>query len=210
LIDVKAFTAHDPTSRGVGRAPMIRIGAVFLLMRIKVGRQNMADGQLTKESLQNRRTLVSDPATLRFAVGVFDAWADVQTSIGELTAGGMAESAFSVLGLHRAVAPIVAHAIDRMSLLDLPFPGNRELVAGTTGPIADRLAAKLAGKADTLAAALGYWLIPRHAAQLEQAVAAGKFILWVQLFDNDDERRAYRSLLARSSNSVGVHDIVGT
>ena len=75
---------------------------------------------------------------------------------------------------------------------------------------ADRLAAKLAGKADTLAAALGCWLIPRHAAQLEQAVVAGKFILWVQLFDNDDERLASRSLLARSSNSVGVHDIVGT
>ena len=34
-------------------------------------------------------------------------------------------------------------------------------------------------------------------------------ILWVQLFDNDDERRAYQSLLARSSNSVGVHDLLG-
>jgi len=31
----------------------------------------------------------------------------------------------------------------------------------------------------------------------------------VQLFDNDGERRACQSLLARSSNSVGVHDIVG-
>ena len=153
---------------------------------------------------------MSDPATLRFAVGIFDAWADVQTSIGELIAGGTAQSAFSVLGLHRALAPIVVHAIDGMSLLDLPFPRNRELVASTIGPVADRLAAKLAGKAETLAAALGCWLIPRHAAQLEQAVSAGKFILWVQLFDNDDERRAYRSLLARSSNSVGVHDVIGT
>lgn len=27
-------------------------------------------------------------------------------------------------------------------------------------------------------------------------------------FDNDDERRAYQSLLARSCNSVGVHDLI--
>jgi hypothetical protein len=57
-------------------------------------------------------------------------------------------------------------------------------------------------------AALTPWLIAHHATQLQEAVATGKIILWVQLFDNDDERRAYRSLLARSSNSVGVHDIV--
>jgi hypothetical protein len=44
---------------------------------------------------------------------------------------------------------------------------------------------------------------------LQQAVEEGKLLLWVQLFDNEDERRAYRSLLATSSNSVGVHDLVG-
>jgi hypothetical protein len=149
--------------------------------------------------------LVSERPTLRFAVGIFDAWADVQASVRELTDEGMAQSASSVLGLHRIRAPIVARASSGMSLLDLPFPGNKDLIAGTVGPVADRLAAK----ADTLASALGHWLVPRHAAQLQEAVAAGKIILWMQLFDNDDERHAYRSLLARSSNSVGVHDIFG-
>jgi len=96
-----------------------------------------------------------------------------------------------------------------MSLLDLAFPADRELIAATRGPLTDRLAARLSARADTLASALGRWLIPRHALQLQDAVAAGKIILLVQLFDNADEQRAYRSLLARSSNSVGVHDIVG-
>ena len=95
------------------------------------------------------------------------------------------------------------------SLRDLPFPTNRELIAATVGPLADRLAARLEAKADTLASALGHWLIRRHAVQLQDAVAAGKIVLLVQIFDNDDERRACQSLLARSSNSVGVHDIVG-
>ena len=72
-----------------------------------------------------------------------------------------------------------------------------------------RLAWRLALGAPTLQSALAHWLIPRHAAQLQGAVDNGRIILWVQLFDNDDERRAYQSLLARSCNSVGVHDLIG-
>jgi hypothetical protein len=75
--------------------------------------------------------------------------------------------------------------------------------------LADRLAGRLEKGAQTLKAALGHWLIPRHAAHLQDGVENGKIILWVQLFDNEDERRAYQSLLKTSSNSVGVHDLIG-
>ncbi|NJO32745.1 MAG: hypothetical protein HC869_05980 [Rhodospirillales bacterium] len=75
--------------------------------------------------------------------------------------------------------------------------------------MADRLAGRLEVGATTLDTALSRWLIARHAAHLQKAVEDGKILLWVQLFDNDDERRVYRSLLATSSNSVGVHDLVG-
>ena len=152
---------------------------------------------------------MNERTTLRFAVGVFDAWPELDATVRELTGGGMQESAFSVLGLHRILAPAASRGGCPTSLQDLPFPTNRELIAATIGPLADRLAARLEAKADTLASALGYWLIPRHAVQLQDAVAAGKIVLLVQLFDNDGERRACQSLLARSSNSVGVHDIVG-
>ena len=57
-------------------------------------------------------------------------------------------------------------------------------------------------------AALGRWLIARHAPTCNKLSWKEKILLWVQLFDNDDERRAYQSLLATSSNSVGVHDLV--
>lgn len=152
---------------------------------------------------------MNERATLRFAVGVFDAWPEVNATVRELTGGGMNDSAFSVLGLHRILAPAASCGGSPASLLDLPFPTNRELIAATVGPLADRLAARLEAKADTLASALGHWLIPRHAAQLQNAISAGKIVLVVQLFDNDGERRACQSLLARSSNSVGVHDIAG-
>jgi hypothetical protein len=153
---------------------------------------------------------VNERATLRFAVGVFNAWEEVDATVRELTGAGMKQSAFSVLGLRRVLILGLSCEGRRVSLRDLPFPANRELIGATIGPLADRLAARLAANADTLASALGHWLIPRHAVQLQNAVAAGKIILLVQLFDNEDERRAYRSLLARSSNSVGVHDIIGT
>jgi hypothetical protein len=152
--------------------------------------------------------LVSERPTLRFAVGIFDAWAAVQATMQDLTTGGIAQDSFNCLGLHRVLAPLAAQPDNRMTLRDLPFSGNVELTSVTDGPLAACLAERLGMGAETLTAALGHWLIPRHAAQLQESVSAGKVILWAQLFDNDDERRAYRSLLARSSNSVGVHDIV--
>jgi len=152
---------------------------------------------------------VNERATLRFAVGVFDAWPEVDATVRELIGTGMDENVFSVLGLRRILTVAASRGDSSTSLQDLPFPTNRELIAATVGPLADRLFARLEAKADTLASALGHWLIHRHAVQLQDAVSAGKIVLLVQLFDNDGERRACQSLLARSSNSVGVHDIVG-
>jgi hypothetical protein len=86
LIDVKTFTAHNPTSHGVGRPRMIRIGAVSSFDEdqsrwAEHGRWSTDEDVKPSEQADN---LVSDPATLRFAVGIFDAWADVQTSMGSL------------------------------------------------------------------------------------------------------------------------------
>jgi hypothetical protein len=168
-----------------------------------------ADQMLGVPTPSEVNELVGERSMLRFAVAIFDGWADVQATVRELTAAGMAENSFNCLGLYRVLAPLAARPDNRMSLRDLPFSGDAELTSVTDGPLAACLAERLRMGAETLTSALGHWLIPRHAAQLQEAVSAGQVILWAQLFDNDDERRAYRSLLARSSNSVGVHDIVG-
>jgi hypothetical protein len=152
---------------------------------------------------------VNGPRFLRFAVGAFQTWEGVETALRDLSQGGTAPRSFNYLGLHRVLARAggtIANA-KPLSLQELPFPGNAELIGCTPGPLAERLAARLGAGAPTLKAALGQWLIPRHAAQVEEGVEGGEIILWVQLFDSDDERRAYQSLLNRSSNAVGVHDI---
>jgi hypothetical protein len=150
--------------------------------------------------------------TSRFAVASFDAWSGIQATLQDLSASGSRLSDPNCLGLHRVLAQsggALAAAAPALELRGLPFQNNAELIGCTSGPVADRLAWRLALGAPTLKSALAHWLIPRHAAHLQNAVENGRIVLWLQLFDNDDERRAYQSLLARSSNSVGVHDLPG-
>ncbi len=154
---------------------------------------------------------VTEPQPLRFAVGTFHSWNGVEIAIRDLGSGGTAASSFNLLGLQRVLAGASHATADGRQFVpwELPFPGNGELIGCTQGPLAERLAGRLSAGATTLKTALGRWLIPRHAAHLQSKVEDGNITLWVQLFDHDDERRACQSLLARSSSSVGVHDLIG-
>ena len=87
--------------------------------------------------------LVRERPTLRFAVGIFDTWADVRATVRDLLSAGMAESSFNCLGLHRVLAPVAARPDNRLSLRDLHFPGNADLVSVTEGRLAACLAERL-------------------------------------------------------------------
>ena len=149
--------------------------------------------------------LVTTGSTLRFAVAAFDTWEGMQPALRELIGGGSPQQSFNYLALQR----ILRDAGRGMVLQPLPFPGNRELISCSDGPVARRLAGCLGTGAQTLRGALGRWLIPRHAARLEDTVEGGGILLWVHVPDNESERRAYQSLLAQTSQPVGVHDLVG-
>ena len=149
-------------------------------------------------------TRVTNPSMLRFAVGAFDTWADAQKAAQELSSDQKPMSQISYLGLRDVLIRGPAQ-----SLRELPFPGNAAQIACSGGPIAERLSARLAVGAPSLQIAIAAWLIPRHAAQLQRSVEKGKIVVWVEITDPDDERRAYRALLGAGSDSVGVHDLVG-
>lgn len=146
---------------------------------------------------------------LRFAVGTFDTWPQVREAVRDGHLRGLVLESFDCLALQRTFAGthILAPDGDRVTIQPLPFPGNVELVACTSGVLADRLARRLQSGAHSLRDALGHWLIRRHAAGFEDAVQAGKILFWMQVGDNDAERRAYQCLLTHSSGSVGVHDL---
>jgi hypothetical protein len=145
---------------------------------------------------------MTSPSMLRFAVAAFDTWADAEMAIQELRSGSTPLCQISYLGLQD-----VLNGGPAPPLSDLPFPGSIAPIACSPGPIAERLSAKLTAGAPSLRAALSTWLIPRHAAQLQREVESGKIVVWVALVDDDDERRAYRTLLSARCHSVGVHDL---
>ena len=145
---------------------------------------------------------VTHDPPLRFAVAAFKSWDAARRVSRELTPDQNSSGKVSYLGLHEVLETGAA------DLRKLPFPANTALVACSKGLVAERLATRLSSGAGSLQGALVTWLIPRHAAEIERTVEDGDVVVWVQLQDHEDERRAYRTLLAAGCNSVGVHDLV--
>jgi len=146
---------------------------------------------------------------LRFAVGAFDDWTDVDCGIEDLRRRGFASDRCSCLALELAFANAAAPARFRQpaAIRQLAFPNGRGTLACTIGPLAECLVDRLRLGATTLDDALRRWLLPRHAAHFQKLVETGKILVWVLLADAEDERRACQSLLIHSSDSVGVHDL---
>jgi hypothetical protein len=149
------------------------------------------------------------PTTLRFAVATFDTGNGLRDALQALRQEGLSNDAFNCLALEEVLAAATSLALlTAAARQELHFPGHRRPISCTAGALADRLAERLDAGGSTLKAALGLWLIPRHAQQIQDAVEQGKIVLWVRLLDSEDEPLAYRALLAGSSHSVGVHDLV--
>ena len=161
-------------------------------------------------SFARARNPLAEQSKLRFAVGTFDSWAQVREALRDGRKRGLVLDSFNCLALERLFAgkTIVAPNQERVPIQLLPFPGNAEPIACTSGPLADHLMGRLRSGAGSLKDALGHWLIPRHAVTFEGVVQAGNILFWMQVANDDDERRAYHSLLAHSSSFVGVHDLV--
>jgi hypothetical protein len=147
---------------------------------------------------------------LRFAVGTFDSWEEVRDALDDLRSRGLVLDSFNCVALERLFADKTIMAPDRqpVGVEVLPFLESSKLIACTSGPLTLALMEKIRSGARCLKDALGHWLIPRHAAHFQGAVEAGKILLWIRVRDADEERHAYRTLLAHSSNSVGVHDLM--
>jgi hypothetical protein len=147
---------------------------------------------------------------LRFGVGTFESWPQVHAALGDARDRGFVLDSRSYLALDRVFADqvVVARAQKTLVIEALAFPAEAALIACTSGPFAECLAGRLRSGARSLNDALGHWLIPRHASHFAQAVQAGKIVLWLPISDADDERHAYATLLAHSSDLVGVHDLV--
>jgi hypothetical protein len=162
--------------------------------------KNVCDNREHKASLSGARANLALP---RLAVAAFNTWPDTRKAIDQLRDGSKPLQDISYLGLRTKL-----QALPIQTLTDLTFPLNERHVVCSAGHIADQLAARVVNGAPTLQAALCTWLIPRHAEQIQLTVDKGQIVTWVRLEDADDERRAYRALLAAGCGWVGVHDLI--
>ena len=145
--------------------------------------------------------------SVRFAVGTFNTWDGACEALRDLRVAGVDPETLSFLGLHRTMAGARKHSLE-LRLRELTLTKVGEPVFCTAGPLADRLAERVNDGAESLQEALDLWLVSRHAARIQEAVEGGCLMLWVQLFDARDERRACTILLTHCSSVVEVHDFV--
>jgi hypothetical protein len=155
---------------------------------------------------------VPEHANLRFVVGIFDGWEQLREALRDIQGRGLVLDSFNCIALQRVFAGKIIKAPDQASIAirAIPFSGSPEPIACTSGPLADCLMERAQSGVGNFRDALGLWLILRHAIHFEKAVLAGKILLWIRVADADDERRAQQSLLALSSNTIGVHDFLST
>jgi hypothetical protein len=148
---------------------------------------------------------LSETSPIRFAVGTFEHWQQLQKATKDLRRHGLDPRGFTYLAVRRSFNAGIVWT--DAPLLVLEFQDAPEPISCTAGALSDCLQARIAAGARTLKEALAYWLLPRHAAHFQQMIDQGKIQLWIKLARADEERSAYESLLADSSNSVGVHDL---
>jgi len=182
------------------------------LTKINTGEHSLPDYVeflLTHPSFNAGDALTEQP-NLRFAVGSFDSQLQLGRSLDDLCRRGLSPDGFHYLALSRVFSgeKLLTHSRTPASVAEVTFPENREPFGCTTGILHDCLLDRLGSDARSLKDALSHWLLPRHAAHFQEIVDKGKIQLWIRLTSAEDERNACQSLLANSSNSVGVHDLV--
>lgn len=157
----------------------------------------------------------NDGQRTRHAVGVFHRAATLRSSLSDLMTAGTECDALC-LAAQQAL----------MGSLEPPDGGVGEIFAGlssdtifverdgrsvpvriASGARCGKLVAILDGGGTAGRPWLGQSLIPRHARTLEDHLVAGRYLLWVRLFDAEDEKRVCTILLKHSEFPVQVHDL---
>ena len=152
---------------------------------------------------------MTERLTIRFAVGIFNHWQQLSDALQDLRLRGVVLDSFNCLALETVFdgKTILAPSLQPVAIEKLVFSPDLGVICCTSGPLAACLRERIDAGAISLADALGFWLLPRQAAYFQQSVEKGKILLWLEITDDDYERRACQGLLASSSNSVGVQDL---
>lgn len=166
---------------------------------------------------------------MKEAVAVFDDIKSLEAAVYELETNGFDRAAFSLLGSEDAVAQKLGHRyrqikdmedeqkapretfFSRISQLEaeyLPAPILASIGAAALVGVGSGLPVLIAaGSGAVLGAALGRLMHARHAERIQEQLARGGLLLWVNVRDTHEEETALKILRAHSAHDVHVHEI---
>jgi hypothetical protein len=128
------------------------------------------------------RTTGSRTSGSQFVVAVFDDWDALHAILLELESDKVAHPV-ALLHARRDVPPKVSASSLLEQMTELHFERSHQHIACTMGQLAEAIATRLTGGAQTLANALHEWLGSNQAKQLE---SQGHLVLCVELRTSDD------------------------
>jgi hypothetical protein len=169
------------------------------------------------------------PETIREVVAVFDDAETLDSAVYALETRGFDRAAFSLLASEEAVAEKLGHRyqqvreveddpkvpretfFSRISQIEakyLPAPALASIGALMLAGIGTVLPTLIAaGGGALLGAALGRLLHERYARRVQEQLARGGLVLWVNVRDVQEEETALEILRAHSAHDVHAHTI---
>ncbi|MGC2460511.1 MAG: hypothetical protein WA446_05950 [Steroidobacteraceae bacterium] len=169
------------------------------------------------------------PETIREVVAVFDDAETLDTAVYTLETRGFDRAAFSLLASEEAVAQKLGHRyqqvkeveddpkvpretffsrISRLEAEYLPAPALASIGALILAGVGTGLPALIAASGGALiGAALGRLIHQRHARRVQEQLARGGLVLWVNVRDAREEKTALEVLRAHSAHDVHAHKI---
>jgi len=169
------------------------------------------------------------PDTIREVVAAFSNADELDKAVYELQTRGFDRAAFSVLASEAAIVEKLGHRYQKVREVEddpktpretffskasrleadyLPAPALAAvgaLVLIGTGAVVPVLIA--AGAGGMLGAALGRLMHERHAARVQEQLARGGLLLWVNVRNAGEEETALGVLRTHAAHDVHVHDI---
>jgi hypothetical protein len=169
------------------------------------------------------------PKTIREVVAAFDDAAALDSAVFDLETHGFDRAAFSVLTTEATVARELGHRyrqvqdvednprvpretfFSRMSRLEaefLPAPGLASLgwltLAGVGGGLPAVIAAGVGG---LIGAVLGGLIQQHYAARIQEQLAMGGIVLWVNVRNSAEEEQALLTLRGHGAHDVHAHEL---
>jgi len=168
---------------------------------------------------------------VREVVAVFDDAETLDAAVFALETHGFDRAAFSLLASEEAVAQKLGHRyqqvreveddpkvpretffsrISRLEAEYLPAPALASVGALMLAGIGTGLPALIAaGSGALIGAALGRLIHERHAKRVQEQLARGGLVLWVNVRDPREEKTALEIVRAHSAHDVHAHKLAG-